>query len=46
MGNVKESTIEEVWNSERGLRFRAYRRERPLAICYRCGAKYMSEIGA
>ena len=46
MGNVKESTIEEVWNSERALRFRAYRRERPLAICYRCGAKYMSEIRA
>jgi radical SAM protein with 4Fe4S-binding SPASM domain len=44
IGNVKNSTIEELWNSERASRFRNYRRKKPLAVCYRCGAKYMSEI--
>jgi MoaA/NifB/PqqE/SkfB family radical SAM enzyme len=44
IGNVKESTIEEIWNGERAARFREYRRKKPLAVCYRCGAKYMSEI--
>ena len=43
IGNVRESTIEKIWNSEKAERFRAYRRRRPLPICYRCGAKYMSE---
>jgi hypothetical protein len=42
--NVKESTIEEPWNGERAARFREYRRNRPLAVCYCCEAKYMSEI--
>jgi MoaA/NifB/PqqE/SkfB family radical SAM enzyme len=45
IGNVQEASIEEIWNGERAARFRAYRRTRPLAVCYRCGAKYMSEIG-
>jgi len=44
IGNIKDSTIEEIWNSERAEKFRNYRREKPLAICYRCGAKYCSEI--
>jgi MoaA/NifB/PqqE/SkfB family radical SAM enzyme len=44
MGNVRHATIAEVWNSERAECFRAYRREKPLAVCYRCGAKYMSEM--
>jgi len=44
IGNVKNSTIEELWNSERACRFRNYRRKKPLTVCYRCGAKYMSEI--
>jgi sulfatase maturation enzyme AslB (radical SAM superfamily) len=44
VGNVQETTIEELWNGERAERFRTYRRETPLAVCYRCGAKYMSEI--
>lgn len=46
IGNVKESTIEDAWNSERAARFRAYRRRIPLSVCYRCRAKYMSEIEA
>jgi MoaA/NifB/PqqE/SkfB family radical SAM enzyme len=45
IGNVREATIEELWNGERAARFRQYRREKPLAVCYRCGAKYVSEIG-
>jgi radical SAM protein with 4Fe4S-binding SPASM domain len=45
IGNVREATIAEIWNSEKAERFRAYRREKPLAICYRCGAKYMTEMG-
>ena len=44
VGNVKDSTIGEIWNSSRAQRFRGYRREKPLAVCHRCGAKYISEI--
>lgn len=43
-GNVKEATISELWNSEAAERFREYRRKKQLAVCYRCGAKYMAEI--
>lgn len=46
IGNVRQSTIHDVWNSERAARFRAYRRKAPLSVCHRCGAKYMSEIGS
>jgi MoaA/NifB/PqqE/SkfB family radical SAM enzyme len=46
IGNVREATIEEVWNNERAARFRKYRRKKPLSVCHRCGAKYMSEIGS
>ena len=42
-GNVRETSIEELWNGERAERFRQYRREKPLAVCQRCGAKYMSQ---
>ena len=44
IGNVQELTIEEIWNGERAARFREYRQRKPLAVCYRCGAKYMAEI--
>lgn len=44
LGNVKNSSIKEIWNSNRASEFRKYRQEKPLAICYRCGAKYISEI--
>jgi MoaA/NifB/PqqE/SkfB family radical SAM enzyme len=43
-GNVREGSIEEIWNGERAERFRAYRREKPLPVCLRCGAKFMSEM--
>jgi MoaA/NifB/PqqE/SkfB family radical SAM enzyme len=44
MGNVRQRSIAEVWNSAAAERFRAYRRAQPLAVCHRCGAKYMSEM--
>jgi len=44
IGNVKESSIKDIWNSPRASQFRCYRRKKPLSICYRCGAKYISEI--
>jgi MoaA/NifB/PqqE/SkfB family radical SAM enzyme len=44
IGNVKGLSMAQIWNSERAEKFRNYRREKPMAICYRCGAKYCSEI--
>lgn len=44
IGNVKESTIKELWDSERAARFREYRRKNRLPVCFRCGAKYMAEV--
>ena len=44
IGNVKDLSIARIWNSETAKKFRNYRRAKPLAICYRCGAKYCSEI--
>lgn len=41
-GNVREATIEQLWNGDRAERFRELRRRKPLAVCYRCGAKFMS----
>ncbi len=43
-GNVKNATIEELWNSEAAEKFRRLRREKQLGACYRCGAKYMAEF--
>jgi MoaA/NifB/PqqE/SkfB family radical SAM enzyme len=44
IGNVKEQSIHEVWNGPRAQRFREFRRDKPLSVCHRCGAKYISEI--
>jgi sulfatase maturation enzyme AslB (radical SAM superfamily) len=46
IGNVRTSTIEELWNGERAQRFRDFRRQTPLAVCHRCGAKYCSAADA
>lgn len=46
IGNVRQSTIEDIWNSKEAEIFRKYRRKKLLSVCYRCGAKYMSEIGS
>jgi radical SAM protein with 4Fe4S-binding SPASM domain len=43
-GNVKEATLEQLWNSAEAEHFRQYRRQKSLGVCLRCGAKYMSEI--
>ncbi len=42
-GNVKEASIAELWNGEQAERFRQARRATPLAVCHRCGAKFMSQ---
>ena len=44
IGNVKESTLEDLWNNEIAEKFREYRRKHRLGACYRCVSKYMSEI--
>ena len=43
-GNIKDLSIKDLWNSNEAEQFRKYRRKKPLAVCYRCGAKYISEI--
>ena len=43
-GNALNSTIEEIWNGERAVRFREYRRRRTLAVCGRCGAGHMADV--
>ena len=40
-GNAREKTIKELWNSREACDFREYRRNKRLAGCYRCVAKYM-----
>jgi radical SAM protein with 4Fe4S-binding SPASM domain len=42
-GNVLKSTLGEIWNSPQAEKFREYRRNKPLAVCHRCGAKYITE---
>jgi radical SAM protein with 4Fe4S-binding SPASM domain len=44
IGNVSHSSIKEIWDSPRATKFRNYRREKPLSVCFRCGAKYIAEI--
>ncbi len=44
IGDIKNSTIDEIWNGPKASRFRNYRRKELLSICHRCGARYMSEI--
>ncbi len=46
IGNVKNASLAEIWNGPRASQFRTYRRANPLAICHRCGAKYIAEIQA
>ena len=42
-GNVRNASIEELWNNESANKFREFRGKHPLAVCHRCGAKYMCE---
>jgi radical SAM protein with 4Fe4S-binding SPASM domain len=43
-GNLSHSSIKEIWDSAEAAKFRNYRREKPLSVCFRCGAKYIAEI--
>ncbi|MDG5816518.1 radical SAM protein [Chitinispirillales bacterium ANBcel5] len=42
-GNVQNQTIREIWNGKKLQKFRKLRKESQTPVCYRCGAKYMSE---
>ncbi len=44
LGNVRESSIAEIWNGEPAQRFRERRRQGPLAACGRCVARHMADI--
>ncbi len=44
LGNVLKNSIHEIWNGEKAEKFREYRRKKMLPVCFRCGAKYMSEV--
>jgi len=46
MGNAWELSIADFWNGPAAMRFRNYRREKPLPVCYRCGVKDIAEIRA
>ncbi|MDD5067910.1 MAG: radical SAM protein [bacterium] len=41
IGNVAESTLHQIWHSDRARRFRELRTKMEMPVCYRCGAKYM-----
>lgn len=41
IGNVAESSLHQIWHSDRARRFREQRTAGELPVCYRCGAKYM-----
>jgi MoaA/NifB/PqqE/SkfB family radical SAM enzyme len=46
LGNVREATLDQLWNNERACRFRNRRRAKPFSACHRCGAKYMALMPA
>jgi len=43
-GNVRNASIEDVWNGDRARRFRERRRQGLLGACHRCGARHMAAI--
>ncbi len=45
LGNVRTSTLAELWRGERAERFRALLRRAALPACVRCVARYMGEQG-
>lgn len=42
IGNVRDTTLGEIWKSEKAKRFRAYVAKRSLPLCFRCTARYIS----
>jgi MoaA/NifB/PqqE/SkfB family radical SAM enzyme len=41
IGNVIESTLHQIWHSDRARKFRELRAGREMPICYRCASKYL-----
>jgi radical SAM protein with 4Fe4S-binding SPASM domain len=41
IGNIRYSTLEQAWNSQKADQFRDYLQKRSLPICFRCGAQYI-----
>jgi len=41
LGNIAESSLQEIWNSDRAKKFRELRSSCEFPVCHRCGAKYM-----
>jgi MoaA/NifB/PqqE/SkfB family radical SAM enzyme len=44
LGNVRDSSIADIWNGERARRFRERRRQGPLGACGRCVARHIADI--
>ena len=42
IGNIRNSTLEQIWNSQKADKFRSYLQKKSLPICFRCGAQYIS----
>jgi radical SAM protein with 4Fe4S-binding SPASM domain len=41
IGNVIESTLHQIWYSDRARKFRELRAKREMPVCYRCASKYL-----
>ena len=44
LGNVRQSSIAEIWNGEPARRFREARRQRPFGACARCVARHIADV--
>jgi MoaA/NifB/PqqE/SkfB family radical SAM enzyme len=44
LGNVRQSSIAEIWNGDRARRFREARRRHPFGACARCVARHMADV--
>jgi len=41
IGNIRHDTLEHIWKGPQAGKFRAYLKNRSLAVCRRCGAQYI-----
>jgi sulfatase maturation enzyme AslB (radical SAM superfamily) len=44
IGNVAESTLYEIWHSDRARKFRNLRAQGEMPVCYRCASKYLVQV--
>jgi hypothetical protein len=44
LGDVRQSSIAEIWNGERARRFRERRRQGLPGACHRCVARHMADV--